>query len=181
MAKNIENIRIYGDDASGVWVAPKGTTGPTDLSAPPAGFEELGWVSEDGIDEAVSQDSNTYRAWQGAKVVRKKITSADRTFRVQCLEENAATMGLAYRGQVATVATSVAKITVKDQTKQDDRAWVLDFVDGGVTKRYVIPNGAYEMTGTIPHRNGGITILEFTITPQGDYDVYSNAPTLLGV
>lgn len=181
MAKNIENIRIYGDDASGVWVAPKGTTGPVDLAVPAVGFVEVGWLSEDGVDEAVSQDATTYRGWQGAKVLRRKITSSDRTFRVQCLEENAVTMGLAYRGQVATTTTGVTKIEVKNQTKQDDRAWVLDFIDAAVTKRYVVPSGSYEMTGTIPHRNGGITILEFTITPQGDYDVYSNAPALVTI
>ena len=179
MAKNIENIRIYGDDTSGVWVAPKGTTGPTDLTAPPVGFVELGWLSEDGVDEAVSQDSTTYRAWQGAQIVRKKISSSDSTFKIQCLEENAATMGLRYRGEAFVTTTGVAKVTVKNQTKQDDRAWVIDAVDGDTTKRYVIPNGAYEMTGTIPHRNGGISMLEFTITPQGDYDFYSNAESLV--
>lgn len=179
MAKNIENIRIYGDEASGVWVASKGTTGVTDLGAPGAGFDELGWLSEDGVDEAVSQDSTTYRAWQGAQIVRQKISSSDTTFRIQCLEENAVTMGLRYRGQAFATTSAVAKVSVKNQTKQDDRAWVIDMIDGDVTKRYVVPNGAYEMTGTIPHRNGGITILEFTITPQGDYDVYSNSPALV--
>lgn len=180
MAKNIENIRIYGDDTSGVWVAAKGTTGPTDLTAPPVGFVELGWLSEDGVDESVSQDATTYRAWQGAQIVRRKITSADVTFKIQCLEENATTFGLRYRGQSVTTATAVASVTVKNQTVQDDRAWVIDMVDGEVTKRYVIPSGAYEMTGTIPHRNGGISMLEFTITPQGDYSVYSNSGSLVG-
>lgn len=179
MAKNIENVRIYGDDASGVWVAPKGTTGPIDLAAPPVGFVELGWLSEDGVDEAVSQDSTVHRAWQGAKIVREKITTSDTTYRFQCLETNAATMGLRYRGQVATTTTGVAKITATDQTKQDDRAWVFDFVDGAVTERHVLASGSYKMTGTIPRRNGGIAILEYTVTPQGDPVIYSNAAALL--
>ena len=32
MAKDRDNVRIYGDDAGGVWVAPKGTTGPNGSS-----------------------------------------------------------------------------------------------------------------------------------------------------
>jgi len=182
VAKNIENVRIYGDDACGVWVAPKGTTGPTDLTEPGVGFEELGWMSEDGVDEAVNQDATVYRGWQGARIVREKITTSDTTYRFQCLETNAVTMGLRYRGQVITTTTGVSKIEVKNQTTQDDRAWVFDFVDGDVTERHVLPSGSYKMTGTIPRRNGGIAILEFTVTPQGeDAVVYSNAPSLIVV
>ncbi len=178
MAKNQDNVRIYGDEAGGVWVAPRGTTGPTGLSAPPVGFEEIGWLSEDGVDETLSQNSEVFRAWQGAKVVRRKVTSADMTFRFQALETNAVTQGLKYRGQVATVATGVATTTVKNQMAQDTRAWVLDMFDGDVQKRYVLPAGDYSRTGTIQHRNAGPSILEFEVTPIGDWFEITNDPAI---
>lgn len=180
MAKNQDNIRIFGDDAGGVWVADRGTTGPTDLTVPPAGFVELGWLSEDGIDETLSQNSEVFRAWQGAAIVRRKVTQSDQTFRFQTLETNAATQGLKYRGREAVVASGVATTTIKDQTKSDTRAWVMDMVDGEVTKRYVIPAGDYSRTGTIQHRNSGMTILEFEVTPIGDWFEITDDPAVVG-
>lgn len=180
MAKNLNNIRIYGDETGAVYVAPKGTTGPTDLSAPAVGFVEVGWISEDGVDETLDQSSEVFRAWQGAKVVRRKVTQSDRTFKFQALEENLVTHGLKYRGQAPTVATGVAKTEVKNQTAQDTRAWVFDLVDGDVTKRFVIPAGDYAMTGTIQYRGNAMTILEFEVTPIGDYIELTDDPAIVG-
>lgn len=176
MSKNLANIRIYGDDAGGVWCAPKGTTGPTTLAAPTAPHAEVGWISEDGISEERSQDATSFRAWQGGQVVRRKITSTEDTFSFQALESNAVTHGLRYRGQVATVASGVATTVVRNQSVTDERAWVIDKVDGSITDRYVIPSGAYELSGTIVSRNDEMTVFEFTITPQGDYFHITNDP-----
>lgn len=180
MSKNQDNVRIFGDEAGGVWVAPRGTTGPVDLDELDSAFVELGWLSEDGIDESQSQNAEAYRAWQGAKIVRRKVTTSDTTFRFQCLETNAATNGLKYRGQVAEVSNGVAVTTVKDQTRADTRAWVMDMVDGEITKRYVLPAGDYSVTGTIQHRNAGITILEVEVTPIGDWFEITDDPALVG-
>ena len=178
MAKNISNIHIYGDEAGGVWVAPKGTTGPVDLTAPPVGFAEVGWISEDGISEEASLNANTFRAWQGAKIVKRKISENDRTFSFQALEENAVVRGLKYRGQQAVVTGGVATTTVKDQTANDDRAWIFDMVDGTVTKRFVVPAGSYELSGTTQYTNSDLTVHEFTVTPIGDYFEITNNPAL---
>ena len=67
MAKNIMNIRSYGDLASGVYVAPKGTTLPTDVTtALNASFIDLGWLHEDGIQESQTADNVEFTAWQGS-------------------------------------------------------------------------------------------------------------------
>lgn len=178
MAKNQDNVRIFGDDAGGAWVADRGTTGPVDLAEPGVGFEEVGWLSEDGIDETLSQNSEVFRAWQGATIVRRKVTQSDQTFRFQALETNAVTNGLKYRGQEAVVATGIATTTITNQTTSDTRAWVFDMVDGDITKRYVVPAGDYARTGTVQHRNSGMTILEFEVTPIGDWFEITNDPAI---
>lgn len=178
MAKNLSNVRIYGDQSSAVYVAAKGTTGPTTLAAPGAGFTEIGWISEDGLTRGRAQDATSFRAWQGAQVVRRKITSTEDTFSFQALEENVVTHGLVYRGQVPTVAAGVATTTVTNQSVVDDRAWVIDLVDGDVTKRFVIPSGSYEQSGDETYSNGDMTVYEFTITIQGDYFELTNNPAL---
>lgn len=180
MAKNLNNIRIFDGEDSAVFVAARGTTGPTDLAAPPAGFDEIGWISEDGVDETVNQTSTSFRAWQGNEVVRTKLSGAERTFRFQALETNVVTHGLKYRGQVADVTTGVARTTVTDQNANDTRAWVFDMFDGDIQKRVVIPAGDYSMTGSVQHRSSGMTIYEFTVTPVGDFFELTDDPALVG-
>lgn len=176
MAKDRDNVRIYGDLDSGVWVAPKGTTGPTDLAAPGVGFVEVGWIDEDsGVDIERSEDVAEFKAWQGGTTLRKKVTSVEDTFSFVCTEENAVTLGLYYKGVTATTATGVDTFAITDQAKTDERAWVIDFVDDTITKRYVIPVG--EVTGreTISHKNSEMTLYSFTVTIYGDYSVLKTA------
>jgi hypothetical protein len=180
MAKNLAAIHVYGDQTSSVFVGPKGTTGPTTLATPVSPFVEVGWISEGGVTQSRSQDATSFRAWQGAQVVRRKITSTEDTFSFQALEENAVTHGLLYRGQVPVVATGVATTTITNQSVVDDRAWVIDLIDGSVTKRFVIPSGSHELTGDVVYSNGDLTVYEFTVTVQGDYFELTNAPAVVG-
>jgi len=175
MAKDRDNVRIYGDDASGVWVADKGTTGPTSLAAPGVGFEEVGWLGEDGVDLDRSEDVSEFKAWQGGSTLRKKVTSQEDTFKFVALEETALTMGLYYKGVTATTATGVDTYAITDQAASDERAWVIDFVDGAITKRYVVPSGEVTGRATVPHKNSDLTMYEFTVTIYGDYSILKTA------
>ena len=180
MTKVYDNIRVYGDLDSAVYVAPKGVTLPADLEEPGVDFTELGWLSEDGISEIRSEDVQTFRAYQGGTVVRRKKTSVEDSISFQCLEETATVLGLRYAGVEPEVTGGVAKITVANQTRDDSRAFVVDVVDGDYTKRYVIPVG-YVGTGSVVHSNSAMTIYEFTVTIQGDYDILTNSPGVAGV
>jgi hypothetical protein len=72
MAKDRNNVRIYGDDASGVYAGPKGTTGPTTLAAPAVGFVEAGWLGEDGIDYTQAVEKTEFFAHQGGALIKVK-------------------------------------------------------------------------------------------------------------
>jgi len=186
MAKNIMNIRSYGDLASGVYVAPKGTTLPTDVTtALNASFIDLGWLHEDGIQEAQTADNVEFTAWQGSTVVKRKRTKVGKTYTIQCLETHATINGLANRGQAPTISgaagAKVAKTDFKDQAINDDRAWVISVVDGAVTERHVIPAGDYTLTGSTSYQAGNMKILTFEITVigEGAY-VLTNHPAVTG-
>lgn len=178
MAKTEANIHAYGDLENAVYVAPKGTSVPADLATPAGAFNEVGYISEDGVSESIETNSETFRAWQGSTVVRKSITSSDRTFSFSCLEENAITQGLKYRGQSPTAGTGISTVTVKDQTKTDERAWVIDLYDGDHQKRYGIARGFYEVTGEQTYSASGITMLEITVTPIGEYTEITSVPAV---
>jgi hypothetical protein len=176
MAKVLANIIGYGGDASGVWVAPKGTTGPTGLTAPAAGFKEVGWLSEDGVSISRDEDRQTFRAHQGGKIVKRKTASVDDTIKFQCLETNAVVLGLLYKQTVPAAVTGVVTISVANQTVNDERAWVVDEKgDDGSTMRYVIPNGTVGLTADIVYKTDEMTVYEFTLGINGDYTVITDA------
>jgi len=179
MAKDRNNIRIYGDLSDAVFVAPKGTTGPTTLTAPGAGFVEIGWISEDGVEVDRTENVAEFRGWQGGTLLRKKSTSVEDAFKFVALEETALTVGLYHKGAAPVVTTGVAKVTVTNQSVSDERAWVVDFYDGAVQKRLVVPSGEVTGRAAVPHKNTDMTMYEFTVTIYGDYYIYSNAPALI--
>ena len=188
MAKNIMNIRTFGDLASAVFVAPKGTTLPTDITtALNASFVELGWMAEDGIEETQTADQAEFTAWQGSTVVKRKRTKVGKTYTFQCLETNATTTGLAFRGQTPTITGAAGALGAElaailpIQGINDDRAWVISVVDGAVTERHVIPAGDYTLTGSTQYQAGNMKILTFEITVLGDGAyVLTNHPAVTG-
>lgn len=178
MAKNLANIRIYGDQDSAVYVAPKGTTGPTALTAPDVAYKDLGWLSEDGTDVTRESSSTDHTAWQGGTIVRSKVSGVKDTIKVVCLEETAVALDLYYPGMTAATATGVTTITVPGGSKSNEKALVVDFIDDTVTKRYVIPRAEVTSVGTISHKNTDMTMYEFTFTIYGGFSIITNNPAL---
>lgn len=174
------NIQIYGDDLDIVAVAPVGTTLPVGLAPLAAPFKDLGWLSEDGIDWDDAYDATDFKGHQGGKTVLKLPTGVSRTFKVQCLEETATTLGLRYSGfapqQIETTQVYGGEIPAP---KMDPRVFVADMksITTGKTKRYVVPKGVVTEVGTLQHRRSGITIYEMTIEAlEGKAFLYSDAP-----
>ena len=178
MAKNLANIRIYGDQDSAVYVAPKGTTGPVDLAAPAAAFADLGWLSEDGTDITRESSSTDFTAWQGGTIVRTKVSGVKDTLKVVCLEETALALGLYYPGMTSETVTGTTTITVPGGAKSNEKALVVDFLDDTITKRYSIPRAEVTSVGTISHKNSDMTMYEFTFTVYGDFKIITNNPAL---
>lgn len=176
MAKNLANIRIYGDQDSAVYVAPKGTTLPIDLAAPSATFADLGWLSEDGVDVTRESSSTDFTAWQGGTIVRSKVSGVKDTVKVVCLEETAVALGLLYPGSTSATATGTTTISIPGGSKSNEKALVVDFKDDTVTKRYTIARAEVTGTGTISHKNSDMTMYEFTFTIYGDFKIITNNP-----
>src|SRR5690349_12761799 len=90
-----------------VRVAPTGTTLPTNTSASPhASFDEVGYISEDGVTQSVSEDITDLKAWQNGDVVRKIQTSHDLTFQFTMIETSDVTLAT-YYGNYAAGAVQI--------------------------------------------------------------------------
>jgi hypothetical protein len=177
MTKTLANIRIYGDDLSMVNVAPKGTTLPADLTTPlVAAFKDIGWLSEDGVDIERKLNTTKHKAFQGGSVVRQKRVSDGDTFTFTALEETATALGLYYTGSTVTSATGTSTIAVPASVNTDERAWVIDVVDGAVTTRYTVARGEVIDMDKVGHKNTEMTMYKFTVGIIGAFSIITNNP-----
>jgi hypothetical protein len=172
---NYDNIRVYADKDTEVYLAPKGTPAPTALGAPAAPWKAVGWLSEDGLTEGLSVESTKIRAFQGGTTVRSRPKSTDRTFKFTALEDKLDNAEL-FNGPVNKTVSGTAPNQTATYTKPAavpsvEKAVLVRRLDGtveeveyftlNVTERGdVVDNGdtarQYEVTGDII---GNVTVL----------------------
>lgn len=164
MALEPDNVRVALTGA--VYEAPKGTTAPTDsTSAYGAGWGDLGWLSDDGIEEDYNDDVKDIKAWQGGQTVRKVISGSEATYKFTCIETSARVLELYHKGSV--VAAGVIEVMTPSP---DERAFAFDVVDGDVHERIIIPRGEVTERGAIQYKTDEAKAYELTITAYPDED-----------
>src|SRR5690606_25138384 len=87
MALVSENVRVAVTGA--VMVGPTSASAPTDADTPPVGFDDLGYISEDGITETRERSTDQLRAWQNADVLREVVTEASISYTFRMVETKA--------------------------------------------------------------------------------------------
>lgn len=148
----------------GVYGAPAGTTLPTTVGGALAGaFVELGYLSEEGITQAIDESISDIRAWQNGDIVRKVQDSHDVTFALSLLETNAENLATYYGNYDA----GVVEVRGDTGTRQ---AWVINIVDGDHDLRIVIPDGQVTDRGDIQYVNGNAIMYPLTISAYPDAD-----------
>jgi hypothetical protein len=137
--------------AGAVYVAPAGTTLPTDAtSALNAAFKNLGYISDDGLVNSVNTDVETVNAWGGDKVLVGQTTFGEK-FTVNLLETNADALKVYYGSGNVTVSGSNITV-VQNSTELPEVVVVFELVlTGGRIKRIVVPHAK------MADRSGDIT------------------------
>lgn len=132
--------------ASGtVYIGTPGATvtAPTaERSTPDSDLVEVGFISEDGVKFRDSKDVGALKAWQTPYDVRRFVTG--RNFEVEFSMEqwNWHTLPLAFGGGTLTEPTSGHyKYVPPDADDLDERALVIDWVDGTRSYRLWVPKG----------------------------------------
>ena len=178
-----ENIHVYDGEDSEVAVAPKGTTlqegvGPADTPA-----EVVGWIDPDGVEESNDQSAESWRGWQGNKVVKRKVTESEITYTIKCLEENAVVHGLKTRGAEVTKVTdgdaTYAKTVRNRETATDERVWRIRWIADDGSEKVAIFLGTHTLSGSIPHQATEMTVHEFEVTPIGDVTEFTTNASIV--
>ncbi|MFT8330307.1 hypothetical protein [Bifidobacterium psychraerophilum] len=127
----------------GVFVAPIGTALPTDLNTPlDAAFKDLGFVSDDGIEQGHDVDTDKIKAFGGATVL-VTTTSDDHTYKTTFIETNEEVLKQVYGADAVTKDATTGVITVAPTPGKPMPKVILVFelLTGDTTKeRKVVPN-----------------------------------------
>lgn len=173
MAQDSANVRVAVTGA--VSVAPSGTTGPTDAStALPAGFLDLGLVSEDGVTESHGRTTNPIKAWQNGATVRTVVTDGELTYHFVLLETKKETVET-YYGTTVTQTTTDGSFVIVPTNTGGRKSFVIDVIDGAELERVYIPSGEVTEVGDKVYANGEPIGYECTVTAYVDSTISGNA------
>lgn len=154
-----------------VFRAPKGTALPTSAAATLAeAFESMGYISEDGVVNANSPESEVIRAW-GGDVVMAYQTAREDTFQMTMIEASRASVLESVYGADNVTGTSTSSgISVSVNANElDEYVYVIDtLLRGNVPHRIVIPCGKVTEIGDITYADNALVSFDVTITALAD-------------
>lgn len=178
MSGSADNTNLWLD--ADVYIAPKGTLGPTDLVAAwGSGWELVGLLDgEEGFTEAREAETSEHYAW-GGKLFKRSTSKHKRTIKFVALEDNAATFKLVNPGSTRTSAGGVRTATIKTPTKPEAFAIGFETREGDKVKRRVASIAEVGEIGEIKESEADPTVYEITVIifPESDGTLYRTVET----
>lgn len=153
-----------------VYRAPLDTMLPAEaVTALDAAFVGLGYISEDGLVNENSPESESIKAWGGDTVQTYQKEKSD-TFKFKLIEAlNPDVLKTVY-GDKNVSGTLESGITVKANNDQSQLcSWVVEMIlNGNVLKRVVVPSASVTEIGEIEYIDEDAVGYEITITAIPD-------------
>jgi hypothetical protein len=180
MALNPANARIFGSELDSIWLAPIGTPLPSLITdALNGAFEDVGWLSDDGVVEEQSGSKTKYRGHQGNAVIRTRMTESGTEYTFVAAETKAQTRALRYNEKSVSNAGGQRTATVGAGQRVSPRAAILDFYDAddvSIRERIAIARFEIVPDGSASFVADGIRMFPFRGEQIGDAIHMSNNP-----
>ncbi|SDZ88075.1 hypothetical protein SAMN02745687_00917 [Lachnospiraceae bacterium NK3A20] len=166
-----KNVTVGKPKVGGaIFRAPVGSTLPTDAkSTLDEAFKEMGYISEDGLTNSNSVDSDTVKAWGGDTVLNLNKGKEDAfkgTF-IEALNPEVLKMVYGDRNVVGDIDTG---ITIKvNNDESQPYSYVFDMIlKGNILKRIVLPSAKVTEVGDITYSDGDAVGYETTLSAAPD-------------
>lgn len=185
MAKNsVDNVSTGKPKSGGaVWVAPAGTVMPTDaVSELGQAFVNVGFISEDGVTFSRSEDSNSFRDWEGTEV-ESENTNFSETMKMKLIETNEQTMKLVWGDDNVSVDDQSNLAVIHKGCVDEERAVVIETrMKKGRVRRNCVPRAKLSTVGDVAYNRSNLVGYEVTFKNLQDDDQaasyeYTGVPT----
>lgn len=169
-AKNVS----YGKPKIGgaIYRAPVGTTLPENATtALDAAFKSLGYISDDGLTNSSSMESDKIKAWGGDVILYVNKGKED-TFKFKLVESLNLNVLKTIYGDENVSGDFTAGVEVKVNSKNlESSSWIVDMIlKDGVAKRIVIPEAEITAMEDIVYKDDSAIGYGITLSAVADAD-----------
>ena len=141
------------------YIGETSATAPTSSTSSLTGFNDLGYVSADGIEVASDKSTAAIRAWQNADLVRETVTESTLTYKFTLLESTEDTIEAYFGSSMVD-----GKIEYSPSNTGGKKSFVFDIVDGSKTIRHYVPTGEIMSVEPLAVKNGEAVAYGVTVT-----------------
>ena len=179
MSLSASNVRVAVTGA--VYIDPAGTaTAPTSAAASLTGFDDLGYVSEDGVTLSFPDagDSTPIRAWQNGATVRTVRSTSDDlpTLELTLLETKLEVIETVF-GVTVTQAVADGSFVIDSTATRSSVGLVLDVIDDAEIIRVYAPSAVVTSIGEINLTSTDAIGYSVTFELEFDSTLSGNAKT----
>lgn len=153
-----------------VWRAPVGTTLPTSADGElDNAFNNVGYISEDGVEHDSSIEAEEIKSWEQDTVLRPRTSRTD-DFKFAMLEMLNPEALKVYYGDDNVTGDLAGGITVNvNANDAEPMSYVIDMItSAGGLHRIVIPNGVVSETESITYKPSDAAMLGVTVSAMAD-------------
>lgn len=153
-----------------IYRAPIGAKLPVDaVETLDAKFIGLGYISEEGIVNENSPESDSIKAW-GGDTVGTCQTAKEDTFQFKLIEAlNTNVLKAVYGDQNVTGSLETGIAVKANRSQQASYSWIVEMIlNGNILKRVVIPQASITEIGEIKYADEEAVGYEITITAIPD-------------
>ena len=166
MALDSSLVRVAVTGA--ISVGGASATAPTDANAPlGVGWNDLGYVGEDGVTETRDRSTETIRGWQNGDILREVVTEASVSFQTVLVETKRETVELFYGTKVGADGS----IVIVPSETGGRQKFVLDIIDGDEYIRAYVASGEVTEVGDQVYAGGEPIGYEVTIRAYPDASI----------
>lgn len=155
-----------------IWAAPKGTTLPTSTSESlNAAFKCLGYVSDAGVVNSTSIESNKIKAW-GGDTVLVIFSSKEDAYKFTLIEvKNIDVLKFVYGAGNVSGDLDTGLVVTANNDQPEEVSLIIDMImSDNTAKRVVIPTASISEIGDITYSDADAIGYETTVDciPDGD-------------
>lgn len=153
--------------------AAVGATLPTGLEAYTEPFVNLGWISDEGLTESISEEKTAWTPWQSVGPIRSQVTSQQFTFQLTLWSigglANALRYGVPESDMTYDAVGEFVEFTQGGEIPKDFRFVLpLDLLDGDKHRRFILPSASVEERGDVIYTKSELVGYPFTFAANLD-------------